>query len=99
MISFTLNGNRVETDADPATLLLMYLREELGLTGTKYGCGAAMCGACMVPVSIEGKLIRKHACIDGPEIDSHIIDWDKFLPRFLQFKAQETRSLQVHGFA
>ena len=48
MISFTLNGERVETDADPATLLLMYLREELGLTGTKYGCGAAQCGACMV---------------------------------------------------
>ncbi len=48
MISFTLNGERVETDADPATLLLMYLREELGLTGTKYGCGAAQCGACMI---------------------------------------------------
>lgn len=48
MISFTLNGKRVQTDADPNTLLLMYLREELGLTGTKYGCGAAMCGACMV---------------------------------------------------
>lgn len=48
MISFTLNGRPVETDADPATLLLMYLREDLGMTGTKYGCGAAMCGACMV---------------------------------------------------
>lgn len=43
-----LNGERVETDADPDTLLLIFLREELGLTGTKYGCGAAMCGACMV---------------------------------------------------
>lgn len=48
MISFMLNGERVETDADPATLLVFFLREELGLTGTKYGCGAAMCGACMV---------------------------------------------------
>ncbi len=48
MISFTLNGTRVQTDADPDTLLLMYLREEAGLTGTKYGCGAAMCGACMI---------------------------------------------------
>ena len=54
-----------------------------------------MCGACMVPVTIEGKLVRKHACIDGPEIDSHIIEWDKFLPRFLQFKAQEERSMSV----
>ncbi len=48
MISFTLNGTRVQTDADPDTLLLMYLREEAGLTGTKYGCGAAMCGACTI---------------------------------------------------
>ncbi|MEM1112674.1 MAG: (2Fe-2S)-binding protein [Pseudomonadota bacterium] len=48
MISFTLNGETVETDADPAMLLLIFLREELGMTGTKYGCGAAMCGACMV---------------------------------------------------
>jgi isoquinoline 1-oxidoreductase alpha subunit len=48
MISFTLNGKRVQTDADPDTLLLMYLREDAGLTGTKYGCGAAMCGACMI---------------------------------------------------
>ncbi len=48
MISFMLNGEKVETDADPDTLLLIFLREELGLTGTKYGCGAAMCGACMI---------------------------------------------------
>ncbi|MEZ5116104.1 MAG: sulfide/dihydroorotate dehydrogenase-like FAD/NAD-binding protein [Candidatus Nanopelagicales bacterium] len=58
-----------------------------------------MCGACMVPVTIDGKLVRKHACIDGPEIDSHIIDWDKFLPRFGQFKAQERRSREAHGLA
>ena len=55
-----------------------------------------MCGACMVPVEVEGKIIRKHACIDGPEIDSHIIDWDKFLPRFNLFKKQEKESLQRH---
>jgi glutamate synthase (NADPH/NADH) small chain len=51
-----------------------------------------MCGACMVPVVIDGRMVRKHACIDGPEIDAHLIDWDKFLPRFGQFKAQEARS-------
>ena len=53
-----------------------------------------MCGACMVPVTLDGKMVRKHACIDGPEIDGHIIDWDKFLPRFNQFKAQEAHSLE-----
>ena len=58
-----------------------------------------MCGACMVPVTIDGKSIRKHACIDGPEIDAHLIDWDKFLPRFGQFRAQEAQSRIRHGLA
>ena len=48
-----------------------------------------MCGACMVPVYEDGKLVRKHACIDGPEIDAHTIDWEKFIPRFSQFREQE----------
>jgi glutamate synthase (NADPH/NADH) small chain len=56
-----------------------------------------MCGACMVPVTIDGKMVRKHACIDGPELDAHIIDWDKFLPRFNAFKTQEERSKAAHG--
>ncbi|MFV0334281.1 MAG: sulfide/dihydroorotate dehydrogenase-like FAD/NAD-binding protein [Tropicimonas sp.] len=56
-----------------------------------------MCGACMVPVVQDGKAMRLHACIDGPEFDAHIVDWDKFLPRFNQFKAQEARSLESHG--
>jgi len=51
-----------------------------------------MCGACMVPVTIDGTLVRKHACIDGPELDAHAIDWDKFLPRFTQFRSQEQRA-------
>jgi glutamate synthase (NADPH/NADH) small chain len=58
-----------------------------------------MCGACMVPVTIDGRMVRKHACIDGPEIDAHVIDWDKFLPRFGAFKAQEERSRAAHGLA
>ncbi len=48
MIRFKINGTPIETDADPETLLLIFIREEAGLTGTKYGCGAAMCGACMI---------------------------------------------------
>jgi glutamate synthase (NADPH/NADH) small chain len=56
-----------------------------------------MCGACMVPVTVNGRLVRKHACIDGPEIDAHIIDWDKLLPRFQQFRAQEDRNRARHG--
>jgi glutamate synthase (NADPH/NADH) small chain len=58
-----------------------------------------MCGACMVPVTIDGRMVRKHACIDGPEIEAHIIDWDKFLPRFNAFRTQEERSRVAHGLA
>ena len=56
-----------------------------------------MCGACMVPVFLDGRMVRKHACIDGPEINAHIIEWDKFIPRFQQFKLQEDRNLSRHG--
>lgn len=58
-----------------------------------------MCGACMVPVTIDGRLVRKHACIDGPELDAHSIDWDKFLPRFGQFRSQEQRAMAARDLA
>jgi glutamate synthase (NADPH/NADH) small chain len=58
-----------------------------------------MCGACMVPVLENGKLVRRHACIDGPEIDAHAIDWDKFLPRFGLFRVQEQASRARKGLA
>jgi len=46
--SFELNGANVRSNSDPDTPLLWVLRDELGLTGTKYGCGIAQCGACTV---------------------------------------------------
>ena len=50
MASFVLNvnGNEYKVEADPATPLLWVLRDNIGLVGTKYGCGIAQCGACMV---------------------------------------------------
>src|SRR5215475_11384632 len=48
MIVLTVNGQRHELDIEPETPLLWVLRDELGLTGTKYGCGIAQCGACTV---------------------------------------------------
>jgi len=59
MASFTLNGKPVAVPADSRSLLLWTLRDDLGLTGTKYGCGAALCGACTVHV--DGKAVR--ACV------------------------------------
>lgn len=48
MISFLINGRRANVDVDGDTPLLWVIREQLGLTGTKYGCGVAACGACTV---------------------------------------------------
>ena len=56
MISFTLNGKQTQVDADPNTPLLWVLRDHLQLTGTKYGCGIAQCGACTV--HLDGRAIR-----------------------------------------
>ena len=55
-VSLTVNGQRRDADVDPNTPLLWVLREDLGLTGTKYGCGIAQCGACTVHV--EGEPLR-----------------------------------------
>jgi carbon-monoxide dehydrogenase small subunit len=55
-ISFALNGNRMEMEVDPFWTLLELLREELEMTGTKYGCGSGECGACTVLVN--GKAVN-----------------------------------------
>jgi isoquinoline 1-oxidoreductase alpha subunit len=53
MISLSVNDKDVSVDVDPQTPLLWVLRDTLGLTGTKYGCGAALCGACTVHLAGE----------------------------------------------
>ncbi len=53
MTTLTVNGAVLTTDADPDTPLLWVLRDALGLTGTKFGCGVAACGACTVHVAGE----------------------------------------------
>jgi isoquinoline 1-oxidoreductase subunit alpha len=50
MVSLTINGKSHEVDVDPDTPLLWVIREWIGMTGTKYGCGIAQCGACTVHV-------------------------------------------------
>ncbi|HUI94347.1 MAG TPA: (2Fe-2S)-binding protein [Xanthobacteraceae bacterium] len=56
MITLTINGRAATVDADPDTPLLWVIREQLGLTGTKFGCGIAACGACTV--HIDGAAVR-----------------------------------------
>ena len=56
MITFTVNGSQQSLDIDPSTPLLWAIRENLQLTGTKFGCGVAQCGACTV--HLNGQPVR-----------------------------------------
>jgi aerobic-type carbon monoxide dehydrogenase small subunit (CoxS/CutS family) len=70
IIRFTLNGAPVSLDTEPSRTLLWVLRTDLALTGTKYGCGAGICGSCTVVV--DGRAVR--ACqadlafVNGKEV-------------------------------
>jgi isoquinoline 1-oxidoreductase alpha subunit len=56
MVQLVVNGREHTVDVDPATPILWALRDTLGMTGTKFGCGAALCGACTV--HLDGEAIR-----------------------------------------
>ncbi len=70
MITFTINGEQQSLDVDPAMPILWVVREKLGMTGTKFGCGIAQCGACTV--HLDGEPIRSCsmplAAAEGREI-------------------------------
>lgn len=79
MINLTVNGESLSLDVDPEMPLLWALRDVLGLTGTKYGCGIAVCGSCTVHVdghavrscitpvsSVQGKAITTIEMVDSP---------------------------------
>jgi len=90
MISLQLNGKTVSVDAAPDTPLLWVLRDHLGMTGTKFGCGMALCGACTVhvdgqplracvtPVSgVAGKRITTIEGLDGRVAHAVQAAWDR----------------------
>ena len=89
-ISLTVNGEALSVDVDPDTPLLWVLRDELRLTGTKFGCGVAQCGACTVhvdgltrrscvtPVStVEGRSITTVEGLEGPAADAVAVAWER----------------------
>ena len=69
-IYVTVNGNAQEKAVDPRLLLVHFLRDDLGLTGTKIGCDTSQCGACVV--KMDGKTVKSCTCLavqaDGSEI-------------------------------
>lgn len=70
MITLKVNGKQLQADVDPATPLLWVLRDSLGLTGTKYGCGMAQCGACTVHLDGEAifSCMKRVSDVAGKEI-------------------------------
>lgn len=70
MINVKINGKQHSLDVDPSTPILWVVRETLGLTGTKFGCGAAQCGACIVHLDGDGirSCISPISRADGKEI-------------------------------
>lgn len=90
MAKFVLNGREVSVDVEPDTPLLWAVRDDLKLTGTKFGCGVAQCGACTVhvdgapirscvtPVSdVEGKKITTIEGVGGPVAEAVVHAWQK----------------------
>ena len=88
VVSLSVNGEAVEVDADPDTPLLWVLRDHLRLTGTKFGCGIAQCGACTVHLngqprracvtplgSLEGHEVTTIEGLKGPEADAVRAAW------------------------
>jgi aerobic-type carbon monoxide dehydrogenase small subunit (CoxS/CutS family) len=87
-IAFEINGKRTSLEVDPTTPLLWVLRETLALTGTKFGCGAAQCGACTVHVdgharrscvtpvaSVAGRRVTTIEGLSGPIGDALVRAW------------------------
>jgi isoquinoline 1-oxidoreductase alpha subunit len=86
MVRFTVNGERIETNVSPDTPLLWFLRDNLELTGTKYGCGMALCGACTVhingsparacstPIStVAGKRVQTIEEVSGSTVGKRVV--------------------------
>jgi isoquinoline 1-oxidoreductase alpha subunit len=83
-----VNGKSYDVEVDPDTPLLWVLRDDIGLTGTKYGCGIAMCGACTVHVNgeavrscalavgdVKGPVITIEGLRDGPALSAVQAAW------------------------
>jgi isoquinoline 1-oxidoreductase alpha subunit len=71
MVALHVNGRDYSYDGDPSVPLLWVLRDELGLTGTKFGCGEALCGACTV--HLDGQAIRSCGMIVGDAAGKKIV--------------------------
>lgn len=87
MITLDINGQSHQVDADPETPLLWVIREWLGMTGTKYGCGIAQCGACSV--HIDGQVMRSCSVQVGSIDNGKIVTIEGLSPDGLSHPVQK----------
>ena len=87
MIKLSVNGRVHEVDAPADTPLLWVLREWLGMTGTKYGCGVAVCGACSV--HLDGEVVRACGMALGDVRDGKIVTIEGLSPDGLSHPVQK----------
>jgi isoquinoline 1-oxidoreductase subunit alpha len=87
MVALTINGKTFELDVEPETPLLWAIRENAGLTGTKYGCGIAQCGACTVLV--DGSAMRSCATQVGDVVGKPITTIEGLAPDGALHKVQQ----------
>jgi isoquinoline 1-oxidoreductase alpha subunit len=71
MVNLRVNGRNYSYDGDPSVPLLWVLRDEIGLTGTKFGCGQALCGACTVHVG--GEAVRSCGIVVSDVADKEVV--------------------------
>ena len=87
MVRLTINGKSHDVDVDPNTPLLWVIREQVGLTGTKYGCGIAQCGACTVHVN--GAAMRSCMLPVGTMVGQKITTIEGLAPAKTLHKVQQ----------
>ena len=87
MARLTINGKTLDVDVDPATPLLWAIREQVGLTGTKYGCGVAQCGSCTV--HIDGAPVRSCVVPVSAAVGKQITTIEGLAPNGVLTKVQK----------
>jgi isoquinoline 1-oxidoreductase subunit alpha len=87
MAHLTINGAAYDVDVEPDTPLLWVIRENIGLTGTKYGCGISQCGACTV--HIDGVAVRSCGIVVGDVVGKQITTIEGLAPEGSLHKVQK----------
>lgn len=94
LVELTVNGDTYQREIEPRTLLVEFIREELGLTGTHIGCDTSYCGACTV--TLNGDLIKSCTCL-AVQADGGVVETVEGLEQGDQLHPLQTAFSEHHG--